>query len=109
LFDSVILKKALGLLDEHQSRVDLIHYQQAGSLGHYLDEIKGYLSGVLWFELGGIHYEVLCFSRVEDLLSSFISLAQGLSVDDMHCFIDDVSETLVEPVPQASVSPSLSF
>ena len=83
MFDSVILKKAHGLLDDNQGRADLIHYQQAGSLSQYLDEIKGYLSGVLWFELGGDHYEETCYTRVQDLMSSMLAHSEGLTVDDM--------------------------
>jgi hypothetical protein len=99
MFDSVILKKAFGLLDDHQSRVDLVHYQQAGTLSQYLEEIKGYLSGVLWFELGGDYYEETCNNRVRDLMASMLDMAEGLPVDDMHRVIDEVSVSLLEPTP----------
>jgi hypothetical protein len=97
--DSVILKKAFGLLDDYQGRADLIHYQKAGTLSQYLDEIKGYLSGVLWFELGGDCYEETCNNRARDLMASLLVMVEGLPVDDMHRVLDDVSASLLEPTP----------
>lgn len=99
MFDPVILKKAFGLLDANHGRADLIHYQQAGSLSQYLDEIKGYLHGVLWFELGGDYHEETCLNRVRDLMASMLTHSGGLTVDDMHSVIDDVSASLLEFAP----------
>lgn len=102
MFDSVILKKAFGLLDDHQSRADLIHYQKAGTLSQYLEEIKGYLSGVLWFELGGDYYEEICNYRVQDLMASMLVMMEGLSVDDMQCVIDDMAISLLSSALKAA-------
>jgi hypothetical protein len=96
LFDSVILKKAHGLLDDAQGRADLIHYQKNGSLSQYLDEIKGYLFGVLWFELGGEYHEESCLNQVGDLMSSMLAHSEGLTVDELHSMVDGVSDCLLE-------------
>ncbi|MEO9702965.1 hypothetical protein, partial [Marinobacter alexandrii] len=81
LFDSVFVKKAHSLLDDTRGRAELIHYQQAGSLSQCLDEIKGFLFGVLWFELGWECHEESCVNRLRDLMSSMLAHSEGLMVD----------------------------